>query len=45
MARHYTDAIAEEDRRAATHVAGVLRGEVEEAAATESSSTAPAASA
>ncbi len=30
MARHYTDAIEEEDRRAATHVASVLRGEAEE---------------
>jgi hypothetical protein len=44
MARHYTDAIEEEDRRAATHVASVLRGEPAEPTVSDLASTTPAAS-
>jgi integrase len=45
MARHYTDAIEEEDRRAATYVASVLRGEPQGSETSDRASTMPAASA
>jgi hypothetical protein len=41
MARHYTDAIEEEDRRAATYVASVLRGEPQGSETSDRPSTMP----